>query len=87
MKKNSKLMSVILALVLTLSIFSVFSLTASAGVFAPEIKLVSNKAAVQIGEVISVDVTVPKNSRFCNLNFDFIFDNTNLLIYFVIYFW
>ncbi len=77
MKRISKLLSIILVIVLTLAIIPVSSLTASAGVIAPEIKLVSNTAAANIGEVISVDVSVPKNSRYCNISLDFIYDSTN----------
>lgn len=77
MKMISKILSVVLALVLVLSTFSVLSLTASAGVFAPELKLVPHQAAAKIGDVISVDVVVPENSRYCNLNLDFIYDGSN----------
>ncbi len=77
MKRISKLLSVILVLVLTLTIIPVSSITVNAVMAAPEIKLVPNKAAVQVGEVISVDVTVSENSRLCGLTLDIIYDKTN----------
>ncbi len=77
MKKTSKLLSVVLALVLMMSIIPMSSITANAVLVAPEIKLVPNKAAAQIGEIISVDVTVPKNSKISGLTLDVIYDESN----------
>ena len=77
MKKIGKLLSVILALVLTLAIIPMSSITANAVMVAPEIKLVPNKAATQVGDVISVAVTVSENSRLCGLTLDIIYDKTN----------
>lgn len=77
MKKISKMLSVVLALVLTLAVIPVSSITAAAAATAPEIKLVPSKAAVQIGEEISVDVTVSGNSRLCGLTLDLIYDKAN----------
>ncbi len=77
MKRISKFLSVVLALVLTLAVIPVSSLTANALIVAPEIKLVPSKAAAQIGEVISVDVTVPKNSRLCSLTLEIIYNKSH----------
>ena len=77
MKRISKLLSVVLALVLTLAIIPVSSVTASAAIIAPEIKLVPSKAAAQIGDVITVDVTAPKNSRLCGLALDIIYNKAH----------
>ena len=74
MKKISKVMSVILALVLTLS---VFTLNVSAAVAVPEIKLMPNRAAAQIGDVVTIAVTVPANSRLCSLSLDLIYDEAD----------
>jgi hypothetical protein len=77
MKRISKLLSVVLAVVLTLAVIPVSSLTASAVIHAPEIKLIPSKAAAQIGEVITVSVTVPKNSRFCGLTLDIVYNKSH----------
>ncbi len=77
MKKTNKILSVVLVLVLMMSIIPISSITASAVLLAPEIKLVPNKAAAQIGEIISVDITVPENSRICGLALDVIYDESN----------
>ena len=74
MKKLSKVMSVVLALVLTLSIFT---LNVSAAVVVPEIKLMPNRAAAQIGDIVTIAVTVPANSRLCSLSLDLIYDEAD----------
>ena len=74
MKKLSKVMSVILSLVLTLSIFT---LNVSAAVAVPEIKLMPNRAAAQIGDIVTIAVTVPANSRLCSLSLDLIYDEAD----------
>lgn len=74
MKKICKVMSVILALVLTLSIFT---LNVSAAVAVPEIKLMPNRAAAQIGDIVTIAVTVPANSRLCSLSLDLIYDEAD----------
>lgn len=77
MKRISKVLSVILSIVLTFAIIPMSSMTVSAALVAPEIKLIPNKAAAQIGEIISVDITVPENSRICGLTLDIIYDEAN----------
>ena len=77
MKKISKFLSVLLALVLTFAIIPVSSITASAAVIAPEVKLVPSKAAAQVGDVITIYVTVPKNSKLCNINLDIVYNTSN----------
>ena len=74
MKKINKVMSVILALVLTLSIFA---LNVSAAIVVPEIKLMPNRAAAQIGDIVTISVTVPANSRLCSLSLDLVYDETD----------
>ncbi len=74
MKKTNKILSVVLALVLTLSIFS---LNVSAAVVVPEIKLMPNRAAAQIGDIVTISVTVPENSRLCSLSLDLIYDESD----------
>jgi hypothetical protein len=77
MKKISKFLSVVLALVLTFAIIPVASITAGAATTIPEIKLIPSKAAAQIGELITIYVTVPKNSRLCNLDLDVVYNKAN----------
>ena len=74
MKKINKILSVLLVLVLALS---VFALNASAAVNVPEIKLVPSRAAAQIGDVITVSVTVPEKSRLCSVSCDLIYDESD----------
>lgn len=70
-----KLVSIVIILVMMLSIVPVSSVTATAAE-TPMFTLTPSKAAAQIGDVISVDVTVQENSKICGLIMDVIYDKS-----------
>lgn len=75
MKGFKKLLSIILVVILVFSIIPLSAITTNA-VDVPLFKLVPSQSAAQVGDVISVGVTVSENSRLCGVILDVIYDTT-----------
>lgn len=75
MKKTNKILSIFLALLMVFSIIPMSSVTASA-VNVPVFTMNPSQAAANVGDVISVDVSVSENSKLCGLIIELIYDSS-----------
>lgn len=74
MKKTSKILSMILALMMIMSVM-IIPASAEAGPWA-ELTIVTDTADVQVGDLVTADVVLSENSSLGTITVDFLFDST-----------
>ncbi len=67
-----KTLCVIIAIVIALSSLTMIVSAAS----VPKLTLKTSTATAKVGDIVTVEVTVAKNSRLCALTLDLVYDNT-----------
>ncbi len=79
MKKISKIISLLLALVCVISVIPMSAVSANAA-STPTFTLVPSTTSAKVGDTISVDVVVTKNSKLCSLVADVFYDSKDFKV-------
>lgn len=75
-----KTLSIILAILMIIAVIPLNAFAAGTSATIPEIGLTADKTKVVEGDIITVTVTLPENSKLCALGYDIIFDASCLSV-------